>query len=202
MTRLSRLGTVELRTRFRQRMRSGDDIWPLLQTHPVDDLCTLDHVLYRRLNSREREAVRSIGSGSERLKLAGSSALLDDPTIGAAWELGRLQTTLRKEFAAFVVESPREVARSIRLSASASPRWTAALLWVQAADAGTVEHSGLRIVTFELPNESAGEAFRTFFRGMQTGELPASIDPTPNWIADRLSAGLALPQCPQIWLSR
>jgi hypothetical protein len=202
VTRLSRLDPDKLRTQLQTSMRAGHDVWPILVEHPIDVLYTFDHPLNRSLDDRERATLNLLRSGSDRLKLAANDRLLDDPHVAAAWELSRIRTVLRNEFAAFTVAEPRAVARSLRSDRTGHAKWFAALMWVRAQETKEPVFSGLRTVGFDLPNEEVRQVCRELLHSLYGGTIPMDIDPIPDWVADRLAAGLTLPRCPQIWLTR
>ena len=136
------------------------------------------------------------------MKLIANAALLDDPTVAAAWEFGRLRPVLQRVFAACIVESPKAVARSLRADPTGEAKWVAAVLWVKAQDAGLRPDAGLRTVAFDVPTPLIADRCRLLLQSLHDGPLKPTIDPTSDWLTNRLAAGLSLPRCPQIWLAR
>jgi hypothetical protein len=194
VVRLQRLDNDEITRRFDRAVINGHDVWPLLVEHPLTEL------LETHDRPEDLPTLRALIDGDERIKLRGTAPLFDDVAVAAAWDFGRAVSILRRRMADLIVTQPRDVAASLQADRTGRSRWVAALLWVAAIDQQSTHSHGIRTVVCEFPSpEIAAKAIAEY--ALFGGQLTvADID--PDWSTRRISHGLDLPRCPQIWLRR
>jgi hypothetical protein len=196
VVRIQRLPTNDTITKFEQLVTSGVDIWPLLIDNPLDHV-----ILDSEWTDTERQTLTDLRNGSELIRRRSTAALLDDPAVSAAWEFSQTSAHLRLCFAQLLTYRPREVAGALQSDLTETARWVAGVLWVLRADeleaVPTLDRT--RTVPFDIPTTISTTVWQqvTLFNNAL-----AAVNPTGDWTASRVTAGLPIPRCPQLWLRR